>query len=290
VRYPYHNGDLKAREAAQTVVRQLARTTGGHTTRDVAFSQDGKRMFITVGSGSNIGEEMEKKALDAVPAWEAQQGFGATWGAESNRANVLVTDPEGQAPLHTFATGIRNPVTMAINQETGDLWVAVNERDGLGDDLVPDYITHVKEGAFYGWPWYYMGNHEDPRHADERPDLAGHATVPDVPLQAHSASLEMTFYTRTTGVSVFPEEYRGDIFAALHGSWNRNNRTGYKVVRVRCHNGIATGEYDDFLTGFVVDRENVWGRPVGVTVAHDGALLVTDDGNSTLWRISYAPH
>jgi hypothetical protein len=290
VRYPYHNGDLKAREAAQTVMPKLARTTGGHTTRDVAFSHDGERMFITVGSGSNAGEEMEKKALDAVPAWEAQHGFGATWGAESNRANVLVTDPDGREPLHAFATGIRNPVTMAINPKTGELWVAVNERDGLGDDLVPDYITHVKEGGFYGWPWYYMGNHEDPRHAGERPDLAGRATVPDVPLQAHSASLQMTFYTRTKGVSVFPEEYRGDIFASLHGSWNRNNRTGYKVVRVRCYNGVATGEYDDFLTGFVVDKENVWGRPVGVAVAHDGALLVTDDGNSTLWRISYTPH
>ncbi|HEY3854974.1 MAG TPA: PQQ-dependent sugar dehydrogenase [Verrucomicrobiae bacterium] len=293
VRYPYRNGDLKAREAAQTIVPKIARTTGGHTTRDVAFSQDGKRMFISIGSGSNAGEEMGKKSPDQVALWQSQEkqhGFGEAWGAESNRANVLFTDPEGHTPLFPFATGIRNPVTMVINDQTGQLWVAVNERDGLGDDLVPDYISHIEEGHFYGWPWYYMGNHEDPRHAGERPDLANRVTVPDVPLQAHSASLEMTFYTRTEGVSVFPEEYRGDIFAALHGSWNRNNRTGYKVVRVRCKNGVATGEYDDFLTGFVVDKENVWGRPVGVAVAHDGALLVTEDGNSTLLRISYQPH
>lgn len=288
VRLPYHSGDLKARGAAEVVVPRMTRTTGGHSTRDVAFSKDGKRMFISDGSGSNIAEEMAKKNAEEIREWEAAQGFGAAWGPESNRANILVTDPEGREPLRRFATGIRNGVGMAVNQETGDLWVSTNERDGLGDDLVPDYITRVKEGACYGWPWYYMGNHEDPRHAGERPDLAGKATVPDVPVQSHSASLEMTFYTASSGVSAFPAEYRGDIFACFHGSWNRNNRTGYKVVRVRCHDGVATGEYDDFLTGFVVDNKDVWGRPVGVTVAHDGALLVTEDGNSTLWRISYA--
>jgi hypothetical protein len=288
VRFPYRNGDLKAREAATVIVPRLTRTTGGHTTRDVTFSKEGKRMFISVGSGSNIAEEMQKKTADAVREWEAERGLGAAWGPESNRANILVTDPEGHEPLHAFATGIRNGVGMAVNQETGDLWVSTNERDELGDDLVPDYITRVKEGGYYGWPWYYMGDHEDPRHAGERPDLAGRATVPDVPVQSHSASLEMTFYTATSGVSAFPEDYHGDIFAAFHGSWNRNNRTGYKVVRVRCHDGIATGEYDDFLTGFVVDKESVWGRPVGVAVEHDGALLVTEDGNSTLWRVSYA--
>jgi len=164
----------------------------------------------------------------------------------------------------------------------------VNERDGLGDHLVPDYITRVKEGGFYGWPWYYMGNHEDPRHAGARPDLAGVAIVPDVPEQSHSASLEMTFYTAESGVAAFPAEYRGDAFVALHGSWNRNSRTGYKVVRARLNNGVPTGEYDDFLVGFVVDNRSVWGRPVGVTVAPDGALLVSDDGGGVIWRISYA--
>ena len=290
VRIPYRNGDLKARDAAQVVVPRLTATAGGHTTRDVTFSKDDKRMFISIGSGSNIAEDMEKKNAEAIAAWQAEHGVGASWGSESNRANILVTDPEAHQPLHAFATGIRNGVTMAVNQETGDLWVSTNERDGLGDNLVPDYITTVKEGAFYGWPWYYMGNHEDPRHAGERPDLAGNATVPDVPLQAHSASLEMTFYNATSGTAVFPADYKGDIFAAFHGSWNRSNRTGYKVVRVRCHNGVATGEYEDFLTGFVVDNASVWGRPVGVAVAHDGALLVTEDGNGTLWRVSYGAH
>jgi glucose/arabinose dehydrogenase/cytochrome c1 len=287
VRFPYRNGDLKARGPAEVVLPQLARSTGGHTTRDVAFTKDGKRMFVSVGSGSNVAEEMKKKSAEAIREWEAARGLGAAWDSESNRANILVTDPEGREPLRPFATGVRNGAGMAVNQETGDLWVSTNERDGLGDDLVPDYITRIKEGGYYGWPWYYMGNHEDPRHAGERPDLAGKATVPDVPLQSHSATLEMTFYTVTSGVSAFPEDYRGDIFAAFHGSWNRNNRTGYKVVRVRCHDGLPTGEYDDFLTGFVVDNQNVWGRPVGVAAARDGALLVTDDASGTVWRVSY---
>jgi glucose/arabinose dehydrogenase len=287
VRFRYRNGDLKARATAEVIVPQLTETTGGHTTRDVAFSADGKRLFISVGSGSNVAEGISKKSPEEIRQWEAVHGHGAAWGSESNRADILVTDPKGRQPLRVFASGIRNGVGLAVNKETGDLWVSTNERDGLGDDLVPDYITRVKEGGYYGWPWYYMGNHEDPRRAGERPDLAGQTIDPDVPVQAHSASLEMTFYTATNGPSAFPPEYRGDVFAAFHGSWNRNSRTGYKVVRVRLDHGIPTGEYDDFLTGFVVDRRSVWGRPVGVAVAHDGALLVTEDGNSTLWRISY---
>ena len=287
VRFPYRNGDLSARGAAQVIVPSLCDSSGGHSTRDVAFSRDGRRLFISVGSGSNVAENMSKKNLDEIRSWEAEYGQGAAWDAETHRADILVTDPEGHEPLRTFATGIRNGVGMAVNQDTGDLWVATNERDALGDNLVPDYITRVKEGGFYGWPWYYLGNHEDPRHAGERPDLAGQAIVPDVLLQSHSASLEMVFYTATNGVAAFPEEYRGDIFAAFHGSWNRSSRTGYKVVRARLDHGVPTGEYEDFLTGFVVDNRSVWGRPVGVAVAHDGALLVTEDGNSTLWRVSY---
>jgi glucose/arabinose dehydrogenase len=176
---------------------------------------------------------------------------------------------------------------MAVNPETGELWVSTNERDALGDNLVPDYVTRVKEGGFYGWPWYYMGNFEDPRHAGERPDLAGKAIVPDVLEQSHSASLEMTFYTATSGVAAFPPDYVGDAFAALHGSWNRSTRTGYKIIRIRVIHGVPTGEYDDFMTGFVVDNDSVWGRPVGVTVAHDGALLITEDGGGTVWRVAY---
>jgi hypothetical protein len=283
----YRNGDLKARGPAEVIVPKLAQTTGGHSTRDVAFSKDGKRMFLSIGSGSNVAEDMSKKNPEAIRLWESENGHGAAWGAESNRANIIVTDPEGRQPQRKFATGVRNGAVMAVNGSTGDLWVSTNERDGLGDDLVPDYITRVKEGGFYGWPWYYMGNHEDPRHAGERPDLAGAAIVPDVMLQSHSATLEIAFYTATSGASAFPAEYRGDIFAAFHGSWNRSSRTGYKVVRVRVHDGVPTGEYEDFLTGFVVDGKSVWGRPVGVAAAHDGALLVSDDGNGTLWRIAY---
>lgn len=288
VRFAYHSGDLKASGPLETIVAKLCNSTGGHTTRDVAFTKDGKRMLITVGSGSNDAEETSKKTPGALAAWVAEHAQGADWDAESNRANVLVTDPEGHEPLRPYATGIRNPVTIVVHPETGDLWTSVNERDGLGDDLVPDYITRVKEGGFYGWPWYYMGNHQDPRHADERPDLADHVLVPDVPLQSHSASLEMTFYTAKSGGAAFPAEYKGDVFAAFHGSWNRSTRTGYKVARIHVKNGIPTGEYEDFLTGFVIDNHNVWGRPVGVAVAHDGALLVTDDGNGTMWRISYS--
>jgi glucose/arabinose dehydrogenase len=287
VRFPYRSGDLAARGVAQVIVPSLCESGGGHSTRDVAFSRDGRRMFVSVGSGSNVAENMSKKNPNEIRSWEAEQGLGAAWDSETHRADILVTDPEGQRPLRAFATGIRNGVGLAVNQDTGDLWVSTNERDALGDDLVPDYITRVKEGGFYGWPWYYLGNHEDPRHAGERPDLAGKATVPDVLLQSHSASLEMVFYTATNGVALFPAEYHGDVFAAFHGSWNRSSRTGYKVVRVRLDHGIPTGEYEDFLTGFAVDNRSVWGRPVGVAVAHDGALLVTEDGNSTLWRISY---
>jgi hypothetical protein len=290
VRFAYHNGDLQASGPPQVIVPKLTDSGGGHSTRDVAFSLDGKRMFISVGSGSNVADGMSKKSADDIHQWEADHGKGAAWDAETNRADILVTDPEGQQPLHTFATGIRNGVGIAVNPETGDLWTSVNERDGLGDDLVPDYITRVKEGGFYGWPWYYMGVFEDPRHPGERPDLAGQVIVPDVLLQSHSASLEMCFYTATSGVAAFPAEYRGDAFAAEHGSWNRSIRTGYKVIRVRLNHGVPTGEYDDFLTGFVVDDRTVWGRPVGVAVAHDGALLVSEDGGGTVWRIAYTGH
>jgi len=243
-------------------------------------------MFISVGSGSNVAEGMVTRNAGEIRGWEAAHGLGAAWGPEENRADILVTDPEGRQPLHAFATGIRNGVGLAVDPVSGDLWTSTNERDELGDNLVPDYLTRVGEGKFYGWPWYYMGSHEDPRHAGERPDLAGKVTVPDVPVQSHSASLEMVFYTATAGPSAFPSRYRGDIFAAFHGSWNRSNRTGYKVVRVLRKDGVPTGEYEDFLTGFVVDGSSVWGRPVGVAVAHDGALLVTEDGNDTVLRIS----
>ncbi len=287
VRLPYRSGDLKAGGEPEVIVPKLADTTGGHTTRDVVFSKDGKRMFISVGSGSNVAEQMNKKTPEEIRVWEAENGMGASWGPEIHRAEILVTDPEGHGPLRAFATGVRNGVGLAVNPETGDLWVSTNERDGLGDELVPDYVTRVREGGYYGWPWFYLGNHEDPRHAGERPDLAGKALVPDVLEASHSASLQMTFYTAKSGAAAFPADYRGDAFVALHGSWNRAIRTGYKVIRVLLNHGVPTGQYDDFLTGFVVNNQSVWGRPVGVTVAHDGALLVTEDGNGTMWRVAY---
>jgi glucose/arabinose dehydrogenase len=202
--------------------------------------------------------------------------------AEFHRADILVANPDG-TDLRVFAWGIRNAVGLAVSPQTGELWASVNERDLLGDNLPPDYITHVQEGGFYGWPWYYIGAHQDPRHAGKHPELRDKVIVPDILLQPHNASLELTFYEGQQ----FPAEYRGDILAAEHGSWNRAVRTGYEVIRVPLKDGHATGEYEDFLSGFVTPDEEVWGRPVGVAVASDGALLVTDDGGDCIWRVSY---
>jgi glucose/arabinose dehydrogenase len=291
VRFPYRVGDLKARGPAETIVEKLSDTTGGHSTRDIAFSKDDKRMFVSVGSGSNVAETMGTKTPEEVKQWEATRPVGAAWGNETNRADVLVFTPDGKNEK-IFATGIRNCVGVTIHPTTGALWCVTNERDLLGDNLVPDYGTSVKENAFYGWPWYYIGNNPDPRFRDNatRPDLPGKITVPDVLFQAHSAALGIAFYNATKGAAAFPKEYQGDAFVAFHGSWNRGKRTGYKVVRMKMNQGVATGEYEDFLTGFVIDDSKVWGRPVGVAVARDGALLVTDDASNTLWRIAYQAH
>ena len=236
---------------------------------------------MSVGSASNDGE-----GLGAPPggleSWSREHAAGAIWGYETDRAAVLSFGPDGK-DKKIFATGIRNCVGLAIQPQVGTAWCSTNERDGLGDNLVPDYVTRVRENAFYGWPWFYIGGNEDPRHKGERPDLKDKVTIPDVLLQAHSASLAMTFYAGNN----FPAEYRGDGFAAEHGSWNRSKRTGYKVIRIRMKDGVPTGEYEDFVTGFVVNDSDVWGRPVGVAAAHDGALLVSEDGNGTIWRISH---
>jgi hypothetical protein len=217
-----------------------------------------------------------------LPAWIGKHSPGASWGSETNRADVLSFDPDGKKP-DVFATGIRNCVGLAVHPKTGDLYCSTNERDGLGDNLVPDYVTRVREGEFYGWPWYYIGGNEDPRHVGERPDLKDKITLPDVLLQAHSASLGLTFYNG----NAFPAEYTGDGFAAEHGSWNRSKLTGYKVIRIRLKDGVPTGEYEDFVTGFVINDSDVWGRPVGVAVGHDGALLVSEDASGTIWRITH---
>lgn len=286
VRFPYKRGNRKASGAPEVVVPVIAKSRGGHGTRSLAFSLDGKRMFIGVGSSTNAGEDLPKKSPGEILAWEAEHGLGVGWGAELHRADILVTDPSGKIPLHVYASGLRNPTGLAVDPQTGALYAAVNERDSLGDDLVPDYFTRVGEGAFYGWPWYYIGRNEDPRHPGARPDLAGKVTVPDVLIQAHSAALGIAFYSASSGSALFPAEYQGDAFVALHGSWNRQSRTGYSVVRVKMRDGRPTGEYEDFLVGFVSGPRNVWGRPVGLAVASDGALLVTDDENGTLWRVA----
>jgi glucose/arabinose dehydrogenase len=285
LRFPYRGGDLTARGPAQTILPHLP--TGGHWTRDVVFSPDGRRMFVSIGSASNNAPQLSGKNAEEIRAWEGAHGLGAAWGDEENRAVVLAFSPDGGG-ARSFANGLRNCVGLAVQPQTGDLWCSTNERDGLGDDLPPDFVTRVREGAFYGWPWYYIGAHEDPRHKGERPDLAAKVTVPDVLLQPHSAPLAMTFYDApASGAATFPAEYRGDAFVALHGSWNRIRRTGYKVIRIHLDNGVPNGNYQDFMTGFVVDDLKVWGRPVGVAVAHDGALLISEDGNGTIWRIAY---
>ena len=288
VRYPYKTGDLKATAVPEVVVAELSPVGGGHFTRDVAFSLDGKRMFVSVGSQSNVAEDMPKKSPADVKAWEAQHGLGAAWGNEENRAGVRVFDVGSKGAGKNFATGIRNCVGLTVQPKSGALWCTTNERDMLGDNLVPDYSTTVKEGGYYGWPWYYMGNHEDPRLKGDRPDLAGKAIRPDVPFQAHSAALNLTFYDATSGASLFPKEYQGQGFAVLHGSWNRAFRTGHKVVQVVMKDGKPTGEYKDFMTGFITEDGNAWARPVGAAVAKDGSLLISDDGANLVYRISTA--
>jgi glucose/arabinose dehydrogenase len=262
VRFPYHNGDLKARGPAQKIADLPSGK--GHWTRDIQFTPDGKKMLVSVGSGSNVDDP------DTTPA-------------EKNRADILEFNPDGSG-MRIFAYGIRNAVGLAISPETGELWCSVNERDALGDNLVPDYITHVQDGGYYGWPWFYMGGHQDPRLAGKHPELKEKVITPDVILHPHNASLQLTFYEGKQ----FPADYKGDIFAAEHGSWNRSARVGYELIRVPLHqSGHATGEYEDFMTGFVVDNGHVWGRPVGVTVAPDGSLLVSDDGSKAIWRVTY---
>ena len=263
LRFPYKNGDLEAHGPAE----HLADLPfgGGHWTRSIQFSPDGKTMYVAVGSASNVDDP------DTSPA-------------EKDRADILAFNPDGSGQ-RIYAWGIRNPGGgLAIQPETGTLWCSVNERDALGDNLVPDYITHVEDGGFYGWPWYYIGGNQDPRHAGKHPELKNKVIVPDVLLQAHNASLELTFYESKE----FPAEYKGDIFASEHGSWNRSVRVGYEVIRVPLHQtGKASGEYEDFVTGFVLPNGQVWGRPVGITVASDGSLLFTDDGSNSIWRVVY---
>ena len=270
VRFPYKSGDLTASGPAEHLADLPGGGRlrgGGHWTRDVVFSRDGTKLFASVGSHSNVDDS------DTHPE-------------EFHRADVLEFTPEGKF-VKVYAWGLRNCVGEAINPITGELWCSTNERDAIGDNLPPDYVTHVQEDGFYGWPWYYMGGPnggiQDPRHPGKHPELQSKVITPDILVNPHFASLEMLFYEGNQ----FPSEFKGDGFAAEHGSWNRALRAGYEVIRLPMRNGHATGEYEDFLTGFVTSNGQVWGRPVGVSVAKDGSLFVSDDGSRSIWHVSY---
>ncbi|TDX01104.1 glucose/arabinose dehydrogenase [Dinghuibacter silviterrae] len=262
-RYPYKDGQLHIAGDGQKILDLPAGGYNNHWTRNLIASPDGSKIYVSVGSGSNNAEHgMEH---------------------ENRRADILVINPDGSGE-RVFASGIRNPVGMDWAPGTQTLWTAVNERDSLGDDLVPDYFTHVEDGGFYGWPYAYFGPHEDPRLAGQRPDLVARTLVPDVSLGAHTASLGLAFYT----AKAFPSKYRGGAFIGQHGSWNRSVFSGYRVVFVPFTGG-KPGIPEDFLTGFIKDEatSEAYGRPVGVAVLPDGSLLVADDEGNTLWRVVY---
>ena len=283
VRFPYKNDDVVATAQPEQVVGHIPWVH--HWTRDIAFTPDGKRLLVSVGSGSNVALDMFPEPLTkgGLQAWIKNQPLGAAWDTEERRADILSYDPDGKNEK-IVATGLRNCAGLTIQPATGLPWCVVNERDQLGDHTPFEYATAVKDGSFFGWPWYYIGSNADPRHKGARPDLKGKVTVPDVLMQAHSAPPQIVFYEGND----FPASYKGSAFVALHGSWNRAERTGYKVVRLLFDNaGKPTGEYEDFMTGFVISDSQVWGRPVGVAVAKDGSLFVTEDGNGTIWRVSH---
>ncbi|MCC6744046.1 MAG: sorbosone dehydrogenase family protein [Acidobacteria bacterium] len=261
VRFDYRDGDTAARAAPVQIVDLPGRGYNEHWTRNVAVSPDGQFLFVTVGSETNVEAE-----------------------ADPRRAAILRMKLDG-SEMKVYASGLRNPVGMAFHPSTKALWSVVQERDRLGDDLVPDYLAAIREDAFYGWPFSYLGKTEDPRRKGERPELVATAIAPDVLFQAHSSALGLAFYDGT----MFPEEYRGDAFVAFHGSWNRSKRTGYKIVRVKFEDGRPVGGYDDFCVGWMLgeDVKEVWGRPVGLLVQRDGSLLVVDDGANCVWRIKY---
>ncbi len=261
MRYPYQPGQTKMTAAGKKILDLPAGGYNNHWTRNLLAGPDGKKIFVSVGSGSNVAEHGIENEL--------------------RRANILEINPDGTGE-RVYASGLRNPVGMGWQPTTKTLYTAVNERDELGDELVPDYMTSVKEGAFYGWPYAYFGPNEDPRRKGERPDLVKKTIVPDVPLGSHTASLGLAFYDKTA----FPAKYHNGAFIGQHGSWNRSQFSGYKVVFVPFENG-KPGKPEDFLTGFLTGQDkDVHGRPVGVTVLQDGSMLVADDAAGRIWRIT----
>ena len=263
LRYPYKVGQTKITGKGEKIVDLPAGKHNRHWSRNIIANSDNSKIYIAVGSGSNI----------------AENGIAN----EFLRANILEVNPDG-SDLRVFAAGLRNPVGMDWEPKTKTLWTVVNERDGLGDNLVPDYLTSVKENAFYGWPYAYFGQHEDVRVKEMKPELVKKTIVPDFALGAHTASLGLAFYTGTT----FPEKYRNGAFIAQHGSWNREKISGYRMIFVPFKNGKPSGKSEEFLTGFIINPEKdiVHGRPVGVIVTPEGDLLLTDDKTNTIWRIT----
>ena len=261
VRFPFKAGDTRITAKPTTILHLPLGGYNNHWTRNLLASADGKKLYVSVGSASNVGEKGMKE--------------------EFLRACILEVNPDGTG-LREFAGGLRNPVGMAWEPTSKALWTAVNERDELGDELVPDYITSVKDGGFYGWPYSYFGQTEDPRRKGERPDLVAKALVPDLAVGSHTASLGLCFYT----ADKFPERYRGGAFVGQRGSWNRSEFAGYKVLFVPFKDGKPAGKPEDFLTGFIANEREVYGRPVCTCVAPDGALLVTDDVTNRIWRVA----
>ncbi|PST82379.1 L-sorbosone dehydrogenase [Pedobacter yulinensis] len=261
--YPYKTGDTVILAAGKKILDLPAGGYNNHWTRNLITNADQTKIYVSVGSGSNVGENGLEN--------------------EVRRAAVLEVDPDGANEV-LYASGLRNPVGMAWAPGTNTLWTAVNERDGLGDDLVPDYITSVQRGGFYGWPFAYFGPHEDPRLKGQNPGLVKKTIVPDLAVGAHTASLGLAFYTKTR----FPAKYRGGAFIGQHGSWNRSSFSGYKVLFVPFSKGKPSGAPQDFLTGFIAneDTREVYGRPVGIAETPDGALLVADDVSGVIWRVA----
>jgi glucose/arabinose dehydrogenase len=263
-RYPYKLGDMQLTGKGERIVELTKGGYNNHWTRNLIASPDGSKIYISVGSASNVGEHgME---------------------TEHRRACILEVTPDGKNEK-LYASGLRNPVGMDWNPANGELWTAVNERDGLGDELVPDYITSVKRDGFYGWPYSYFGQIVDPRMKGQRSDLVAKAIVPDVPVGSHTASLGITFYDK----GPYPAQYKAGAFVGQHGSWNRSILSGYKVLFVPFKNGKPSGPPQDFLTGFIKDEKKaeVYGRPVDVTVMNDGSLLVNDDSGNVIWKVTY---
>jgi len=259
--FPYRSGDTKITRQGEKI---LDLPGGGHYTRNILIDADGKKIYVSVGSATNVDEEL-------------------TDAKDNRRAAIVQANLDGSG-MRVFAAGLRNPVGLDWEPKSKQLWTVVNERDMLGDELVPDYLTSVKDGAFYGWPYSYFGQNEDPRKKGQRPDLVAKAIKPDYALGAHVAPLGLAFYSAKS----FPARYQGGAFVGLHGSWNRSNLVGYKVAFVPFANGKPSGAMEDFLTGFLPNSKSneVYGRPVGVAVWTDGSLLVSDDGSNKVWRVS----